>query len=44
MVQRGSYDLMILQIGQIALPLNLNAKNLLNTDFFVIFLIDVYFL
>ena len=27
-----------------ALPLNLNVKNLLNADFFLIFLIYVYFL
>ena len=30
--------------GQMALPLNLNVKNLLNANFFLIFLIHVYFL
>ena len=30
--------------GQMALPLNLNAKNLPNAEFFLVFLIDVYFL
>ena len=30
--------------GQMALPLNLNAKNLPNADFFLVFKIYVYFL